>query len=284
MDATFDVLLRVVNNVMHEPVTHAVISDGLIGIDGSAFFDVVQNFSLQSFALHIRHDCRANLPEIPVEHSHYDCLTVMGTYLLIAQSAIFVHISDSTADKGFVYFDFSAISAKFLTPIARYSESMADSLQHEPCGLLGDSESSTEFMGTDAVFTVNQHPNCRHPLVQADWRILEDAAHLDGELFLAGIAVPDATGLNERVLLRVATGTSDLTVRPAEFDRIVESSVRVRKVDDCFLESMWRFHVTNSKPKAIVCQVYYCPYIRIMHNFTTKPAKHPFWWVTRVIT
>ena len=32
-------------------------------------------------------------------------------------------------------------------------------------------------------------------------------AHLDGELFLAGIAVPDATGLNERVLLRVATGT-----------------------------------------------------------------------------
>ncbi len=139
-------------------------------------------------------------------------------------------------------------------------------------------------MGTDSVLAVNQHPNCRHPLVQSDGRILEDAAHFDRELLLAGIAVPDAPCLNERVLLGIAAGTADLAVRPAQFDRIVESSVRVRKVDDGFLERMWRFHVTNSKPKAIVCQVYYCPYLRTMHNFATKPTKHPFWWVTRVIT
>ncbi len=108
MDATFDVLLRVVNHVMHEPSLMRVISNGLIGIDGSAFLDVVQDFRLQGFTLHVRHDRCANLPQIPVKHSHNDCFSVMRTDLLIAKSAILVHVPDPTADKGFVYFDFSA--------------------------------------------------------------------------------------------------------------------------------------------------------------------------------
>ena len=127
----------------------SVISDGLIGIDGSAFFDVVQNFSLQSFALHIRHDCRANLPEIPVEHSHVR-LSYRDGHLpadsavcdLCAYSRIRPPTKVSSTSTS------PAISAKFL-----YSNSAVLG-EHGGCrcsmnhaDFLGDSESSTELHG-----------------------------------------------------------------------------------------------------------------------------------------
>ena len=65
---------------------------------------------------------------------------------------------------------------------ASTSQGHADAMQHEPRGLLRHADCAVNFVGTNAVFAVGNHPHSGEPLVQADRDILEDRADLDGEL------------------------------------------------------------------------------------------------------
>ena len=88
-------------------------------------------------------------------------------------------------------------------------ESQADTLKHEPCRLLGNAQGSAKFVRTDTVLAVDQHPHCRHPLIESKRGILKDRPDLDRELFLAALAEPNQARLDERVLIVTAARAAD---------------------------------------------------------------------------
>ena len=57
-----------------------------------------------------------------------------------------------------------------------------DTVQHEPCGLLGDLQCPSNFVGTDSLLAVRQHPHGTQPLIQTYGGVLKDRADLDREL------------------------------------------------------------------------------------------------------
>src|SRR5260370_40678168 len=60
VNATAHVTLGLVNKLMHEaPVHFAHVGYGIIGIDLGSVLHLVENFGLQSLALHIRHNLSA---------------------------------------------------------------------------------------------------------------------------------------------------------------------------------------------------------------------------------
>ena len=69
-------------------------------------------------------------------------------------------------------------------------------------------------MAGDTVLAVSNRPECSHPLIESDRGIFHHCADLDGELFLAGVAVPDTARLNERVLGLIAARAYYVTVEP----------------------------------------------------------------------
>jgi hypothetical protein len=117
--------------------------------------------------------------------------------------------------------------------LASVAQSSTNALEHEPCRLLRDSQSPCEFVRTDSVLAVHDHPHGSHPLIESGRGVLEDAANLDSELTLTAFAEPNAPRLNERVISVAATWAIDRPVRPAEIDRIDPCPFGVREVNDC---------------------------------------------------
>jgi hypothetical protein len=105
---------------------------------------------------------------------------------------------------------FEATPEAKLLAIGLILQSQANPLQHEPCGLLSDSQSAMHFRATDAVLAISQHPESGHPLIHPERGILEDRSNLYGELLVASTAEPDAACLNEIVLVGIAARASNL--------------------------------------------------------------------------
>ena len=131
-----------------------------------------------------------------------------------ALAAVFVHVARLAADVGFVHFDVAAQFAAAVVLVFLHGETNA--LEHEPCGLLRDADSASDFVRADAVLRVGDHPHARQPLIQAERGVLENRAGLEGELSLrvTGLALPSVAGLVEIDRLRPALGALD-PVRPA---------------------------------------------------------------------
>jgi hypothetical protein len=72
-------------------------------------------------------------------------------------------------------------------------------VQHEPCRLLSNTERPHDFVATDAVFAIGNHPDSGKPLIKPNRRIFKDSPDLDRELRLgvASLALPYATRRNE---------------------------------------------------------------------------------------
>lgn len=60
-----------------------------------------------------------------------------------------------------------------------FLHSQTNSVEHEPCGLLGHAKSAVNLIGTDAILAIGNHPHSHEPLIQTDRRILEDGPGLD---------------------------------------------------------------------------------------------------------
>jgi len=65
-------------------------------------------------------------------------------------------------------------------------------MEHEPCGLLSDSERPVNLIGANAVLAVDQHPESAKPLVERERAILENRSDLNRELASARFALPAA--------------------------------------------------------------------------------------------
>ncbi len=111
----------------------------------------------------------------------------------------------------------------------------SDAVEHEPGGLLSGADCPPEFVGGDAVLGVGDQPNGRKPLVEAERRVLEDRAELDGELLLAPLALPESAGGQVGVLDR-PTARAHRTARPAQAGDELSADIEVGEVPDCLDE------------------------------------------------
>lgn len=160
-----------------------------------------------------------------------------GASLDLPCALALVHEACVPTDEGFVHFDFTG---QFPEGFGLHRQS--DTVRHEPCSLLGDAEGAGNLVGTDAVFAIDHHPQRREPLVQADRAVLEDGAHLDGELLLAGFALPQMAGFQER-MLHASADRADGTFGPPERRNEVQADVRIGEVSNGLDQGSWSVHV-----------------------------------------
>ena len=84
------------------------------------------------------------------------------------------------------------------------------------------------FPGRDAVLGINNHPHRGKPLIQTDWRILEDGASLKRELW-GGVllsAVPAVILFEEQDVLALAA-RADHAIRPATGHKVFAAVDRI---------------------------------------------------------
>jgi len=251
VDLTVDVPLSVIHNVVDITQAEFVIGCSSIGIDLGTIPNLLQDFVLQSLTADVRDDLATNLAKLAVENSLHGSLAHehIATPLLTAnlsdlESTGLVHVGRLATDKSLVCFDGSAFrTAEFECRLVLYR--FPDTVKHEPCSFLSDTQGPVNFHAADTVLAVHDHPESSHPLVERDGGIFKDGSDLDGELFLTALAEPNPASANESVLVGAAPWASDLPIDPAEFNRKVEGSVWIGEVDNCLLKCFWLFHVNN---------------------------------------
>jgi hypothetical protein len=144
-----------------------------------------------------------------------------------------MHIPRLAADERFIHFNFRAGTTQFHKRLILKRKSKA--LQHKPCRLLSYSNRAVNLHAGHAVLAINQHPKCRHPLIQSNRRVLKDRIHLERELLVAATAKPKLPSLNKVVFARVAARANDLAIRPAKLHGIVKGAVGIGEINDGFL-------------------------------------------------
>lgn len=255
------VFLNVIYGLMYEvALSKAAVSAIHIGIDGGLLFDSLQNLVLQSLALHIGNNSCPNLARATVKHSHNYGLAGAAngssSDSRANRSLAAVHVLYPSADKGFVYFYRAAFAAHLAERLILHG--LTDAVKHEPCRLLGNADGAVQFVAADAVPAIADHPYCRHPLIQTNRRVLKDSADLDGELLLAAVAEPHATGFDEGVASRLAARADNLPIGPAEELRVLESTLRVREVSYCLLEGYGLFHLSHHQSRTRLARFVLC--------------------------
>src|SRR5205085_10638572 len=92
----------------------------------------------------------------------------------------------------------------------------ANPMEHEPCGFLSDAKSAANFVGTDAILAVRNHPHSDKPLVEWQSGILKNRADLHAELFASMLALtlPETASRKKANFLASASGAGD-AIRPS---------------------------------------------------------------------
>jgi hypothetical protein len=241
VDLSIDVLLGMVDGLVDEILLlESLIGQERIGVDRAACFDVSANLGLQVMLAPSRNHHCADFAAA-FQNTEYGSLVFGASLSNPATMLLGVHVSRCAADESFVYFNFAPIPAEFQNRAVLHCK--PDAVKHEPCGLLSDAESASNFIGTDAVLTVGNQPEGDKPLVERERRILKDGSYFAGELF-AGVlcfTFPHAPSRDETNVFASASGALD-TVRPAALDYELEAVVSVSEIQDGLLESFWLSH------------------------------------------
>src|SRR5208282_6491537 len=101
---------------------------------------------------------------------------------------VFVLVALFAADETFVQFDDASQLVKVIARAAR----LAQTLQHEPSGLLGNTDLFAELQAGDALACGYEQVHRIEPLVKGNVAALEDRACADREIQLAGVAAIEA--------------------------------------------------------------------------------------------
>jgi hypothetical protein len=161
---------------------------------------------------------------VPLQQSHDSGLARDRGALVRGLAGTLVHEASKPTDERLVNLNIALDLRKGLG-----LHRQPDAVEHEPRGLLGDPKGAVQLVATDPVLGIDQQPNGGQPLVQADRGILEDRAQLDAELLLAALALPNATGLEEGVLLGPTNGAGH-SIGPAQASQEVQGHVGIGEV------------------------------------------------------
>ena len=236
-----------------------------VSVDGASFHYVFSDMSLEWLLATAPSDSSANISTTLKDADN--CNLVFGSSLTnSAAMLVSVHEASSATDKGFVYFDFAPASTDLSTGTALHYK--PQTVKHEPCAFLSNTDSATNFVRTDAVFAVGEHPHCDKPFLQRDRRILKYSPDLDTELLarMFIFAFPYPSGRDVANIL-TGTGWANDTVRPPTRNQKLLTDFGIGEVDYRLLECLWLSHGVPHRPKSIktglLSQVYYCPYEKI---------------------
>jgi hypothetical protein len=259
-----DILFRMVNHFMNEvPVKSSIAAMG-ISVDSGTRFNVATDTWREGLPLGVWYYLSLNsamfINSMPVEESHYYGFANSASTLNLGFPLALVHVPGFATDERFVNLN---LSRHLVERLGLHRQ--ADTVEHEPCGFLSDTDGAMDFVGANAVLGIGNHPDSSQPLIQSNRAILKDGSHLDGELPLSVFlfALPKTASRDEPDINTAASGAG-YSIRPAEFDHEVKADIRVREVLDSFNKSSWLAHVSTSFhcPKCIIkellSQVYYC--------------------------
>ena len=178
----------------------------------------------------------------PFEHAQDGSFVDRAATGDAAGAHVAMHVARFTADERLIDFDFSAVAAE--QPLEGAGmEGVADAVAHEPGGFLGDAEFAVDFVATDTVFAVDNHPGSGEPLIEAEGGVLEDGAGLEGELRtgVLFVAFPAAL-LGEVADYGGSAVRAADAVRPAVGDHEVVAVFGDAVVDDGLLERFGGYH------------------------------------------
>jgi hypothetical protein len=153
-----------------------------------------------------------------------------------------VHVPRLAADERFVGFDFARQQSE-----STLSQSEAQTMRHEPSGLLGHAKIAGQFAGAYAILAIHDQPKRGKPLVQAERRFLENRASLEREgwLLVSGVALPYAGLGKVGYFLRSASWAGHFAIGPAKLYHELVAVLVVAEVDDCLLKCLYAVHAVN---------------------------------------
>jgi hypothetical protein len=240
VNLSVNVALRMVDNFVPEIFLESHVGHERIGVDRAACFDMSGDVGLQSVLFAIGNDHSADFAAA-FQHAEYSSLVFGASFSNPATVFLAVHVSGSAADEGFVYLDFAIVATEFEDGAILHCKPNA--VKHEPCGFLSDAEGAANFVGTDSILAVSQHPKCDEPFVEGDWGVLKDSSDLRAELFpgVLCFAFPHSPSRDKANVFTSASWALD-TIGPAALDHEVEAVVGVGEVDDGLLQGFWLSH------------------------------------------
>jgi hypothetical protein len=244
-----------IDNLMDVFFIQSPIAVTVIGIEVRTIFDVIFYQSVKSMTLSVLKNLSFHFASFTIQDSADD--NFIGSPfghsgLSHFDALIFVHESGLTADEGFVNFD---VPLKFSRIFILHCES--DSVKHEPCRLLSDSDSAVNLVRRNTILAVGNHPCSSQPFIKTDGTVLKYGSDLDAELFFGvfGFALPDATSRNEFNVFAATSWTGD-TIGPALRHKMIQAVVRVGVKDDCGLQGLRLFHSKTRIPEKCYCVKY----------------------------
>jgi hypothetical protein len=235
VDAPVDVLDGVIHNLMSILPCQSLVVEEEVCIEGRAGLNMLLHFGLQRVLLAVRHN-RCDDLAVTLKDAHHSNLVFRSRTSDATGSLRNVHVAGLATYEGFIGFNLTRQLGRCLM------QGGTDTVKHEPSGLLSDAESASDLAGANAVLAVAENPVSAHPLIQSERGVFEDGPNLEAELLLASRAEPHAAGLNKGALLGTATRAANYTVRESQVERVLESTVSVREVDDGALQSVRGFH------------------------------------------
>jgi len=221
----------------------SLIGQERIGIDRAALFHVISDFLLNDVLPASGNNLDAKLPAA-FDDADHGSLVFCSSGGDAAVVLFLVHVPRCPADKSFIHFDFFPVPTDFQKRAILHRK--ANPVEHEPCGFLSDAERPPDFIGTNSVFAVGNHPDGNKPLIEGQRGILKDSPDFGRELpfRMDALALPLALISEEYRVLPPASGAFN-AVRPAQADHVSQAVVGVREVDHCLLECLGLFHVSH---------------------------------------
>lgn len=235
-----NILLRVIDDLVFVFLVQAVIGQQLIGDN----FGTLANFladDLAQFALAPRSDVMdANLASVAFEQSEYDLFPAGAASMYLLFALVLVHETGQATDEGFISLD----TARHFVDASSVHR-ITDAMSHKPRRLLRDLQGVRDFVATDAVLAVREHPHRAKPLVESDRGILEDRPDLNRELFLTVKTFPHQARFEKRQALGLATRTRWTLVSPLGTGNHFQADLRVRKCSDSLHQATGIFEVNR---------------------------------------
>jgi hypothetical protein len=254
VDVLVHILYRMVDNGVFVIRLQPIVGEQLIGEDRGTGFDMLTHVRLKFLLAATADDESANFAAT-FDHSHSDGLILTTSAGNHARTLRLVHIARLAADHAFIYLYFTGELPSIVSLMRE-----PNTVQHEPRGLLSDSQVTVNFIARDAVLAVGNQPHARMP-----------NAALPAQLVLQEAYGSATTNRADHAVLPLRTAS----------DKVVKAVLLVGEVNDGFLQGLRvvrGFHTLSIPQKAVLSKyvnAYYWGRSMFNQLFTIGHSNHP---------
>lgn len=175
-------------------------------------------------------------PTVPfdMEHTGRSAALDKGEYSVLeggCAATALLGLAFQATDESLVHFDRATVAAE--RRVLDGCHGKADTMGHEPSGLVGDAEHTVQLVGRDALLAGRHQVRGENPLVERNLGVLKDRANRHGERLTALVALVDAGTVAfalhpcDAVLIDVAAAGTGRAVRPVEHLQMLTGGVGV---------------------------------------------------------